>query len=68
MGLKVCKTLYGSMQGAERLDAYKQEEKLTTKGFIRSCVESSLYFMPVSSIYGLVLNDMHSRGRLLDSM
>ena len=54
MVLHVCKSLYDSMQGAERLDAYK-ESKLTAKDFIRSCAEPSLYFMPSSSKYGLVL-------------
>ena len=51
MGLRVCKALYGSMQGAERLDAYK-EEKLTAKRFIRCNAEPSLYFMPSSSPWG----------------
>ena len=46
--------LYGSMQGAARLDVYK-EKRLTAEGFIRSCAEPSVYYMPPSSPYGLVV-------------
>lgn len=53
-GLKVYKTLYGSKQGARRLDVHK-EVQLTTAGFIRSSAEPSLYFLPSDSEYGLVL-------------
>ena len=52
-GLRVCKALYGSRQGAQRLDVHK-EKRLTEEGFIRSA-EPSLYFLPIASKYGLVL-------------
>ena len=54
MGLRVVQALYGSMQGAERLDTYK-EKRLTALGFIRSCAEPSLYYLPKSSRMGLVI-------------
>ena len=42
------------MQGAARLDCYK-EKRLTELGFIRSCAEPSLYYMPQDSPFGLVV-------------
>ena len=54
MGLRVCQALYDSMQGAQRLDVHK-EKCLTSVGFQRSCAEPSLYFMPPTSKYGLVI-------------
>ena len=54
MGLRVCKALYGSMQGAARLDVHK-DKSMSCAGFIRSCAEPSLYFMPASSPHGLVV-------------
>ena len=54
MGLRVCQALYGSMQGAARLDVYK-EQRLTQAGFQRSCAESSLYFMSSASPFRLVI-------------
>ena len=54
IGLRVCKTLYGSKQGAQRLDVHK-DKQLTGVGFIRSCAEPSLYFMTKDSPFGLVL-------------
>ena len=53
-GLRVCKAIYGSRQGAQRLDVHK-EKQLTAQGFIRSCAEPSLYFLPRDSVFGLVL-------------
>ena len=53
-GLRLYKALYGSKQGAQRLDVHK-EKQLTAAGFIRSCAEPSLYFMPQDSELGLVL-------------
>ena len=47
-GLRLVKALYGSKQGAQRLDVHK-EKQLTAAGFIRSCAEPSLYFLPQDS-------------------
>ena len=62
--MRVVKAIYGSMQGAERLDVYK-DTKLTELGFIRSCAEPSLYFMSQDSPKSSADN---SRGRFSDSL
>ena len=54
IGLRVCKELYGSRQGAQRLDVHK-EKRLTAVGFTRSCTEPSLYYIHKDSPFGLVL-------------
>ena len=53
-GLRLVKALYGSMQGAQRLDVLKHSalEKL---GFKRMASETSVYFMPITSELGLVI-------------
>ena len=53
-GLRLVKALYGSMQGAQRLDVLKHTalEKL---GFKRMASETSVYYMPMASELGLVI-------------
>ena len=53
-GLRLIKALYGSMQGAQRLDVLKHES-LERLGFRRMASETSVYFMPFDSELGLVL-------------
>ena len=52
--LRLVKALYGSMQGAQRLDVLKHTT-LTKFGFKRMASETSVYFMPHSSELGLVI-------------
>ena len=53
-GLRLSKALYGSMQGAQRLDVLKHKA-LEGMGFTRMSAETSIYFMPPTSELGLVI-------------
>ena len=53
-GLRLLKALYGSMQGAQRLDVLKHVS-LENLGFKRMASETSVYMMPMDSVLGLVL-------------
>ena len=47
-GLRLIRALYGSMQGAQRLDVLKHKV-LESLGFIRMSSETSVYYTPLSS-------------------
>ena len=53
-GLRLVKALYGSMQGAQRLDVLKHNS-LEKLGFKRMLSETSVYFSPMDSDLGLVI-------------
>ena len=53
-GLRLIRSLYGSMQGAQRLDVLKHRV-IENLGFIRLSSETSVYYTPHNSELGLTI-------------